>query len=308
MKHNFSIKNEEYVKLFKEFDKYIKVVGYKSKSDMYQKQLLEFLWFMERANILSIKEISSLNLLEYYEYLKQRPNLTMKGLLCDSTIASHMITINLFFKLLVEIKILPGVVVLPRKLVRNKNERNTLTKEEIELLFAFCENKKDKAILALAYGCGLRRTEIEDLKVQDIFFTKRLLIVRKGKNSKRREIPLSTEVIKILKDYLLNERTQYLVKKNGLQDAFLLSIRGTVLRGEDINRRLKIIIKRTNCNDIIYKNITLHCLRHSIAVHLIENNASFEFVRDFLGHEEINTTHIYAKRRRLKNQLEIIAR
>lgn len=308
MKHNFNIKNEEFITLFNEFDNYIKVVGYKSSSDMYQKHLSEFLWFMERKNIRNIKNISSSNLVEYYEYLKQRPNLTLKGLLSDSTVALHMITINIFFKLLVEMKILPGIVVLPRKLERIKNERNTLTKDEIKLLFSFCETKKDKAILALAYGCGLRRTEIEDLKMQDIFLNKKIIVVRKGKNNKRREIPLSNEVIKLLKDYLINERSMYLVRKNGIQDAFLLSVRGTALRGEDVNRRLKKIIQNSNCKEIIDKNITLHCLRHSIAVHLMENNANIEFVRDFLGHEEINTTHIYSKKRRLKNQLELVTR
>ena len=62
----------------------------------------------------------------------------------------------------------------------------------------------------------------------------------------------------------------------------------------------KKIIARTNNLQLIEKNICLHSLRHSIATHLIDNGATLEFVKDFLGHSEINTSHIYARRRKIK--------
>lgn len=269
---------------------------------MYQKQVHEFLFFLEQRSIKQIKNITSLDLIAYYEYLQNRPNLKHGGTLSNSTIANNMITINSFFELMVETKVLPGMVVMPRKIVRNKKQRDILTQEEINQLFKVCQSKKDKAILCLVYGCGLRRTEIDLLNVYDVIFQRNMLIVRKGKNDKRREIPLSLNIQNILKDYLVNERHLYINQTTQVQDAFLLNNKGTKLRGEDVNRRLKKLIALTKNEALIAKNISLHCLRHTIAVHLLENDIKIEFVRDFLGHQEINTTQIYAKRRREKEK------
>lgn len=269
---------------------------------MYQKQVHEFLFFLEQRSIKQIKNITSLDLIAYYEYLQNRPNLKHGGTLSSSTIANNMITINSFFELMVETKVLPGMVVMPRKIVRNKKQRDILTQEEINQLFKVCQSKKDKAILCLVYGCGLRRTEIDLLNVYDVIFQRNMLIVRKGKNDKRREIPLSLNIQNILKDYLVNERHLYINQTTQVQDAFLLNNKGTKLRGEDVNRRLKKLIALTKNEALIAKNISLHCLRHTIAVHLLENDIKIEFVRDFLGHQEINTTQIYAKRRREKEK------
>jgi site-specific recombinase XerD len=296
------LQNSSFIKQYEVFDRYVHLTGLKSKTNMYQKQVNEFLFFLEQRSIKQIKNITSLDLIAYYEYLQNRPNLKHGGTLSSSTIANNMITINSFFELMVETKVLPGMVVMPRKIVRNKKQRDILTQEEINQLFKVCQSKKDKAILCLVYGCGLRRTEIDLLNVYDVIFQRNMLIVRKGKNDKRREIPLSLNIQNILKDYLVNERHLYINQTTQVQDAFLLNNKGTKLRGEDVNRRLKKLIALTKNEALIAKNISLHCLRHTIAVHLLENDIKIEFVRDFLGHQEINTTQIYAKRRREKEK------
>ena len=68
--------------------------------------------------------------------------------------------------------------------------------------------------------------------------------------------------------------------------------------GHSIYKTILRIVKRTNDDALISKNITLHCLRHSIATHLLENGAGAEFVKSFLGHTEIDTVQLYAKRRK----------
>ena len=75
------------------------------------------------------------------------------------------------------------------------------------------------------------------------------------------------------------------------------------MQGDHINERLKELIANTNNADMTSKEITLHCLRHSIATHLLDNGASIEFVRDYLGHAEIDTVHVYARRRKIKQML-----
>ncbi|MFN5443770.1 MAG: tyrosine-type recombinase/integrase, partial [Crocinitomicaceae bacterium] len=219
MKKN-ELRNNDFIKHYEIFDRHVNLTGLKSKTNMYQKQLHEFLFFMEQRSIKQLKNITSTDLIAYYEYLQNRPNLKHGGTLSTSTIANNMITINSFFELMVVTKALPGMVVMPRKIVRDKKERDILTKEEINQLFKVCQSKKDKAILCLVYGCGLRRTEIDLLNVYDVIFQRNILIVRKAKNDKRREIPLSLNIQTILKDYLVNERHLYIDPNNELQDAF----------------------------------------------------------------------------------------
>ena len=75
------------------------------------------------------------------------------------------------------------------------------------------------------------------------------------------------------------------------------------MTGDVLNTRVKRIIRKTANKELHDKNITLHCLRHSIAVHLMDNGASIEFVQGYLGHSDIDTTHLYAIRRKRKSSI-----
>jgi integrase/recombinase XerD len=131
------------------------------------------------------------------------------------------------------------------------------------------------------------------------------LIVRFGKYDKRREIAIPERVIADLRDYLINERHSYFKKKNNIPNAaFLLNKKGARMTGAYVNERLKELILITNDTTIINKEISLHNLRHSIATHLLDNGASMEYIQRFLGHADLDTVHIYTKRRKYK-QLQI---
>ena len=120
------------------------------------------------------------------------------------------------------------------------------------------------------------------------------LIVRKGKGSKRRTIPVSNTMIDYIKKYILEERPRRLLNSSEIQEAFFINSKGNRMSGEQLNDTLKEMIEVTNNQELIKLEITLHCLRHSIASHLAENNAGIDFIRRFLGHQEINTAYIYA--------------
>nr|WP_294933010.1 tyrosine-type recombinase/integrase [uncultured Flavobacterium sp.] len=117
----------------------------------------------------------------------------------------------------------------------------------------------------LAYGCGLRRSEIEALNVMDIQFSSGMLIVRDGKGSKRREVPMSNMVLEHLKKYVIDQRYQKLLGKNHIEDAFFIYDNGKRMTGEYLNKTLKKMIEQTSKYEIIQRGVTLHCLRHSIA-------------------------------------------
>ncbi|HRJ37047.1 MAG TPA: tyrosine-type recombinase/integrase [Flavobacteriales bacterium] len=177
--------------------------------------------------------------------------------------------------------------------------RNVVTLAEIRLLFNACADKRERALLSIAYGCGLRRTEIVRLNREDVDLTEGILTVREGKFGKTRTVPLSDFVLKDLREYVIQERPKLLEFGEGTQ-SFFVNNQGNRMQGLAMLTYLKKIIDRTKDQKLKQKGITLHCLRHSIATHLLDNGAEMEFVQRMLGHTMIDTTHIYSKRRKQK--------
>lgn len=302
----FIIQTAHYQRLLHGFDNKIKAEGYRQTGRTYQNNVKEFLVYLENQGILSVKKIEPVNMVAYYEYLTTRPALRGSGLLKSSTISGHMFSVDLFFEYLLDAGLLDRKIILPKHVRNESTHRNILTVKEVLMIYNVCESKRDTAILALAYGCGLRRREMQELNVNDVRLAQGLLIVRSGKNSKRREIPLSNALISDLKHYLYDERHKYISSSTNAQiESFLVNNQGRKMNGDYINQRLKELIEKVADPVLNAKAITLHCLRHSIATHLLENGASFDFVRDFLGHSEIDTVHIYARRRKIREQQQI---
>jgi len=186
---------------------------------------------------------------------------------------------------------------LPKFVLKRYKERNILNLKEIKQLYEVCETRQDKALLSLAYGCGLRRSEIEKLDTSDVHIHSGVIVIRDSKNHRSRTIPLADNVLRDLKEFILYERMKYININKPAQHAFFINNAGLRKKGDKFNNRLKQLIERTKNPEILSKNITLHCLRHSIATHLLDNGATIEFVQHFLGHSQIDTAHIYSKRR-----------
>ena len=289
------IQTPAFQNFFNQFDSFVKVKGYKQgKGKMYQSAIKEFLIWLEESGVTKIKDITSKESISYFEHLTTRPKQRGEGTLAEKTIKFHLFALGLFMLNLLDNNEIEKAYYIPSYSGGNQKPRNTLTVEEIKKVYQHCENQQERALLSLAYGCGLRRSEIEALDTKDIQLSSGMLIVRKGKNSKRREVPMSDSVVNYLKNYLLEERYQKLSGKNQLEEALFINSRGKRTSGENLNDMLKKMIEQTNSYDLIQKDISLHCLRHSIAYHLAENNAGIDFIRRFLGHSEINTTYIYA--------------
>jgi integrase/recombinase XerD len=289
------IQTPAYQNLYNEFERFVKVRNYKQgKNKMYQSAVSEFLMWLEEKGINKIKEVSSDNSIQYLEYLITRPKQRGEGTLSEKTIKFHLFVIGLFVLNLLETNQIEKAFYIPSYSGNNENPRNVLSIAEVQLLYRNAQNELEKALLSVAYGCGLRRSEIHSLDVKDVQLTSGMLIVRKGKNSKRREVPMSDTVIGYLKKYITEERYHKLEGKNQLEDAFFINSKGKRMSGEHLNDTLKKMLEQSNNYELIQKDITLHCLRHSIAYHLAENNAGIDFIRRFLGHVDINTTYLYA--------------
>ncbi len=308
MKH-LPIYNPDFENHLADFNKEVETKGY-AKSEMNGSMVREFLYFIHENGIDDIAQVKGQEIIAYYEYIRERPNHRRAGGLSESMIRHHMFSLRLFFDYLLEVgTIKSSPARLPKFSFGKNKERSVPTTEEIKLIQSACETKRDHALICAAYGCGMRRSEIEKLNVNDVLFHKGTLLVREGKGGKYRSIPLSDGVMKKLKEYIIYERTKYF-PKNTIQStpAFFINNEGRRMTGDKLNGRLKELVQRTKNQKLIRKEITLHCLRHGFATHLLDNGANIEFVQKLLGHSEIDTVHIYAKKRKqrlsIRNQFD----
>jgi integrase/recombinase XerD len=149
------------------------------------------------------------------------------------------------------------------------------------------EGGRNKAILEVLYGCGLRVSELTELKLSNLYLDIEFIKVT-GKGSKERLVPIGASAIKALQIWMENIRVHVPIKK-GEEDIVFLNRRGTRLSRVYIF----MLIKQLAVLAGIHKTISPHTLRHSFATHLVEGGADLRAVQEMLGHESITTTEIY---------------
>ncbi|MBL6592360.1 MAG: tyrosine-type recombinase/integrase [Flavobacteriaceae bacterium] len=168
----------------------------------------------------------------------------------------------------------------------------TLTTIEIDSLINYFKNSKNNSlrnstITEVLYSCGVRVSELINIKISDIFFEDFLIKVN-GKGNKERFVPMSKLSKIMIKDYISSERFNIIPKK-GYQDFLFLNNRGQSLTRVMIYTILNIAKKGLGFK----KKISPHLLRHSFATHLIENGADISSIQKMLGHTNITTTERY---------------
>lgn len=181
---------------------------------------------------------------------------------------------------------------------------DTLSKEEINLLIdtidlSTAQGERNRAILETLYGCGLRVTELINLKLSDLFFDEGFIQVI-GKGNKQRFVPIADVTMKYINIYLKEIRVHEDIKKEFVDIVFLNR------RGRKLTRAMIFtIIKQLAEQAGVRKTISPHTFRHSFATHLLENGADLRAIQQMLGHESITTTEIYmhVDRRHLSNVL-----
>ena len=149
------------------------------------------------------------------------------------------------------------------------------------------EGKRNKAIIETMYGCGLRVSELVDLKISNLFFDDGFIKIV-GKGNKERLVPVGHIAQAEIKYYLSDVRN-HLVIKPGNEDIVFLNRQGSKLTRVMIFTIIRQLGKKIG----LKKNISPHTLRHSFATHLVEGGADLRAVQEMLGHESITTTEIY---------------
>ncbi len=297
----------------KSFKEWLEILGYSWQSVYYMPiQIRGLLNHLEKQNKAQLADITTEAMKDYYyNELKQRKNcMRGAGALTNTHLNKHIQALRKFTeylrqtgKLQIPMFNIPLEKVLEEKLT-------VLTEEEIGQLYAATEiiqqskrnnrsaelyeaiQQRDKAMISIFYGCGLRRNEGYHLNVNDINISSGVLHVTKGKNYKERLVPVSTKSLEHITSYIYEGRN-YLLKDDKEQAFFINSNNSKRLQGQMMLVKLQELIKRTDNAEMVQKEVGLHTLRHSIATHLLANGMSLEKIKDFLGHSSMDSTQIY---------------
>lgn len=279
------------VVLLENFKKWLQTLDY-AESTVYGSvnYVRDFFFYLKKIEIKSMEQITKTTIKDYHQYLQIRKNKRQTGSLSQNYIISNINALKRFSRYLqitekavleIDIKIQSGQI----------QKKTILTKAEIKALYKSCENNKlgirDRAMLDIYYGCGLRRSEGISLDVKDVLLKQKLVYIKKGKGYRERYVPITETVKGYFETYVNVTRKELLNGKK--EEALLISYRGKRMTGNGLLIRLNKLLNKTAIN----KQAGLHTLRHSIATHLLQSGMSLEDVSRFLGHASLESTQIY---------------
>ena len=301
------ITSPQFKQLKTSFISWLQTLNYSEETIKTRKRnVKEFLLYLERCQITTIESISDYKAKRFKRYLKRRENKLYGSGLMNASINVGISSVNKFFGYLQQIgKPTPENL---EYVEQRYKPRNILTLNEINQLyettyqthhFANAETKakqeavsqRDRAMLSIYYGCGLRKSEGTNLKTSDILTERKLIFVRKGKGSKERYVPVTENNLKHITEYLQNGRN--LLLNQNESDSFFINQYGTACSDQALSARLDRLVKNSNNSILQAKKPSLHTLRHSIATHLLQQGMNIELIQKFLGHQSLESTQIY---------------
>ena len=292
---SIQLENSRYEAFYCSFKEWLETLGYSDRMVYGQPiYLREFLGYLEGKSIEYIAEAPPGIVTDYAGYLRERKNYRRPGKLSNVSINSRIYAVEQFSKYLIKEHgiFLPVTV---SKLPVVKNLKPILTTDEVERLYKVSDNDylglRDRAMLGLFYGCGLRCGEGCNLDVSDVLWDKNLIYIRKAKNHHERLVPVTKNIREDLENYTLYSRP-FLIRKKPWQKSFLVGYRSHRMQQAGLAHRLKELLEKAGISK--YKpGITLHSLRHSIGTHLLQKGMKLDDIRQFLGHLSLESTQIY---------------
>jgi site-specific recombinase XerD len=253
--------------------------------------LKDFLQYQEATGKLLLEQLTATDANHFIEYLQTKTGERTKKRLSNNHINKYIQALKLFSRHIRE----TGRSIVAFTLNRLEEEKNKpvwLTKQEIQQLYEAIPETllgiRDKAMLAVYYGCGLRLNEGASLELSDIDTTKKVLHVRKGKHYKERFVPVAEKNFEEIKLYLDYARKE-LLQGNQSTYFFIGANKGEPMNKQSLYIRIKALIRKAK----IKKKVGTHTLRHSIATHLLQSGMKLERIQQFLGHAGLDSTQIY---------------
>ena len=287
------------------FGEWLDVLGYARQTvDRLPVHAREFMHELEGEGITQVERIGPKHFQRHYQRLQQRMNERDGGALGAATLNKHRQALILFADYLRKVgrQVLPHIEL--QALVIEDKQLEVLSVEQVRKLFAIAGEageqagkwsealaQRDRALLVIFYGCGLRRNEGYHLDVGDVDLDRKLVHVRKGKARKERYVPFNDVNARYLSEYIHEGRLQLLRSRN--EGALFVTVSGKRQGYQSLAVRLEELQRRSDDQRMRERPITLHGLRHSIATHLLQGGMSLEKISRFLGHSSLESTQIY---------------
>jgi integrase/recombinase XerD len=288
----------------KAFGEWLDVLGYaKQTARGAPVHAREFMHGLESEGITQVEGIEPRHFKEHYQCLQQRMNQRDGGALQAATLNKHRQALVLFAQYLRKVArhALPHIEL--QALTVEDRDLEVLSVEQVRKLFALCSEpyegvrhgealaQRDRALLVIFYGCGLRRNEGYHLDVGDVDLDRGCVQVRKGKAPKERFVPFNATNARYLEEWIHEGRLQLIRAKT--EGALFVTVNGKRQGDQSIAIRLEALQRRSDDERMKERPITLHGLRHSIATHLLQSGMSLEMIARFLGHSSLESTQIY---------------
>ena len=303
--------SRQFIDLEDGFLSWLRTLGYSEATITTRKRnLSEFLLYLERCGISSMDQAAGEKTKLFVMYLKRRENRLYGSGLMNASINVSIGSVNKFFEYLRQSG---NVTMVPDNLQYVEElygPRVVLTPDDISSLyeatyikkwFARAETKeyqaaiqqRDRAMLGIYYGCGLRKSEGTNLITSDILTERKLIYVRKGKGCKERYVPVTDSNLSYITEYLQDGRNFLLARNQSGTESFFINQFGGSCSDQALSARLDRLVKNSDSPGLQGKRPTLHTLRHSIATHLLQSGMEIEMIQKFLGHESLESTQIY---------------
>jgi integrase/recombinase XerD len=291
-KKPIALQSAEYKLLLQGFIEWLQLLNYSPLSIPTQAtSIKDFLQYQEATGKLSVEQLTATDANHFIEYLQSKIGERTGKVFSNNHINKYIQSLKLFSKYIRE----TGRSIVGFTLQRLDGERSKptwLTKEEIRRLYNVIKDDilgiRDKTMLAVYYGCGLRLNEGASLELSDLHQDRKVLHVRKGKHYKERFVPIAEKNYEEMKLYIDYARPQ-LLQGNQSTYFFIGANKGVKMDKQSLYIRIKALVRKAH----IKKKVGTHTLRHSIATHLLQSGMKLERIQQFLGHADLDSTQLY---------------
>jgi site-specific recombinase XerD len=291
MNHHYFLHSDEHTLLRQGFAEWLAVLGYAPTSVISMpRHLQEFLHYQETRSKYHLAELTARDATTFIEHQQACIGIRTGRAFSAAHINKYIQVLHLFSSYIRQSGKSPvGFAV--EFLEPDNPTPSWLTRTEIRRLYAMTGEDvlglRDKAMLSVFYGCGLRLQEGACLELSDILHDRKLLYVRRGKGYKERYVPMAEKSYQDIQVYIEQARPELLQRPCAA--LFLDANKGRPIHKQSLYLRIKALVRRAG----ITRDVGTHTLRHSIATHLLQSGMKLERIKEFLGHAALDSTQIY---------------
>jgi site-specific recombinase XerD len=287
----YRLHSDEHILLRQGFAEWLQVLGYSSSSVVsLPRHLVEFLHYQEAHGKYGVAQLTAGDATAFIQHQQTRIGIRTGRAFSAAHINKYIQALHLFSNYIRQTGKSPvGFTV--ELLEADSPTPAWLTRAEIRRLYAAAGEDvlglRDKAMLSVFYGCGLRLQEGASLELSDIGHDRKLLYVRRGKGYKERYVPMAEKSYQDIQLYIEQARPELLQRPCAA--LFLDANKGRPIHKQSLYLRIKALVRKAG----ITKDVGTHSLRHSIATHLLQSGMKLERIKEFLGHAALDSTQIY---------------